>query len=234
MALAGVATVLVDAPTLIGMIDDDPAVLRFFASVIGRDRSLAITFAASTLVEAREALATVQPALCLVDLGLPDGSGVDLVREIKAVGETRVLVTTVLGDRATVMTALKAGADGYILKTTRAADMLGHIRQTLDGFTPISPQVASFLLEVLRPEAATRAVTEDGESLTDREVEILGIFSRGLTYDETARVLGISPNTVRDFVKKIYGKLKVHSRSEALFEALSLGLLDREPGSGRI
>lgn len=225
---------IVEPPMRIGMVDDDPAVLRFFTSVVGRDDTLTIAFSASTLAEARTALAAGRPALCLVDLGLPDGSGVDLVRELKASGETKVLVTTVLGDRATVITALKAGADGYILKTTSAADMLVHIRQTLDGFTPISPQVATYLLEVLRPEPAARAVTEDGETLTDREVEVLAIFSRGLTYDETARVLGISPNTVRDFVKKIYGKLKVHSRSEALFEALSLGLLDRAPGGGRV
>lgn len=223
-----------EPPLMIGMVDDDPAVLRFFTAVIGRDETLMIAFSASTLAEARAAVAESRPGLCLVDLGLPDGSGIDLVRELKTAGDTKVLVTTVLGDRATVMMALKAGADGYILKTSSAADMLVHIRQTLDGFTPISPQVATYLLEVLRPEPAARAVTEDGETLTDREVEILGIFSRGLTYDETARVLGISPNTVRDFVKKIYSKLKVHSRSEALFEALSLGLLDRDSGGGRV
>lgn len=222
-----------DPRLTIGIVEDDPAARRFFCSVIGRDDSLTVAFEATTLTEARAALGQTRPGLCLVDLGLPDGNGIDLVSELKAGGDIKVLVTTVLGDRTTVMAALKAGADGYILKTSRAADMLGHIHQTLDGFTPISPQVATYLLEVLRPQPSSPAVTEDGETLTDREVEILGIFSRGLTYDETARVLGISPNTVRDFVKKIYGKLKVHSRSEALFEALSLGLLDREPGSGR-
>lgn len=213
-----------EAPVLIGLVDDDPAVLAFFTAVISRDAGLAVAFAAPTLAAARLALEQASPGLCLVDLGLPDGSGIDLVRELKASGGTRVLVTTVFGDRATVIAALKAGADGYILKTTRADDMLVHIRQTLDGFTPISPQVATFLLDVLRPEA--RAEAADGEALTARELEVLSIFSRGLTYEETASALGISPNTVRDFVKKIYAKLKVHSRSEALFEALSLGLLD--------
>ncbi len=207
----------------IGVVEDDPAVARFFEQVIGRDSDLTLTFVAPSLAEARRALARGRPSLCLVDLGLPDGSGIELVRELKAGGETRTLVTTVLGDRATVMAALKAGADGYILKTAGADDMLVHIRQTLDGFTPISPQVATYLLETLRP--AGPGVTEDGETLTARELEILSIFGRGLTYQETAQALGISANTVRDFVKKIYGKLKVHSRSEALFEALSLGLM---------
>lgn len=210
---------------MVGLVDDDPAVLTFFAAVIGRDPGLAVAFAARTLAEARVAIARKTPGLCLVDLGLPDGNGVELVRELKAAGDCRVLVTTVLGDRATVITALKGGADGYILKTTRAEDMLAHIRQTLAGHAPISPQVATYLLDMLRPEV--RPVTPDGETLTARELEILAILGRGLTYEETAVALGISANTVRDFVKKIYAKLRVHSRSEALFEAMSLGLLDR-------
>jgi DNA-binding NarL/FixJ family response regulator len=215
-----------EPPRTIGIVEDDPAVMRFFAAVIGQDSMLSIAFEASTLAAARTAWGAFRPSLCLVDLGLPDGSGIDLVRDFKAASETRVLVTTVLGDRATVMAALNAGADGYILKTSSAPEMLAHIQQTLDGFTPISPQVATYLLHALRPEPVDRRTTEEGETLTAREIELLAIFARGLTYSETAHALGISPNTVRDFVKKIYAKLKVHSRSEALFEAQTLGLME--------
>ena len=116
--------------------------------------------------------------------------------------------------------------DGYILKSMSQAEILLHVRQTLEGFTPISPQVATYLIELLKPPPSAALAPESAHVLTAREAEILSIFGRGLTYVETARVLGISANTVRDFVKKIYAKLDVHSRSEAVFEAKSLGLIE--------
>jgi DNA-binding NarL/FixJ family response regulator len=225
MEPAGGATMTTEppsAPRRIGVVEDDPVVLTYFTSVLGQSEGLEIAFVARSLAEAREAVSAGAPDLCLVDLGLPDGSGIDLLRELKAAGDAKVLVATVLGDRSTVLSVLKAGADGYILKTSSADDILSYVRQTLDGFTPISAQVATYLMEILRPTPAEGA----GELLTAREAETLAIFSRGLSYDETARVLGISANTVRDFVRKIYAKLRVHNRSEALFEARNLGLLD--------
>jgi len=208
----------------VGIVEDDPAVRRFFVATLAGSRAFETAFAAGSLAEAREAVRGGTPDLCIVDLGLPDGSGVDLIGELKQLGGVRVLVATVLGDRSTVLTALRAGADGYLLKTSSAEDLLNHVRQTLAGFTPISPQVASYLLELLKPSAPAG----NAAALTLRETELLTIFSRGLSYEEAARVLGITSNTVRDFVKKIYAKLQVHSRSEALFEARSLGLIGRD------
>lgn len=207
----------------VGVVEDDPAVRSYFAAVIARTEGLGLAFAAPTLAEARSAIAEAAPDLCLVDLGLPDGNGVDFIRELKARAAAKVLVATVFGDRATVMAALKAGADGYVLKSLTEKELLAHIRQTLAGFTPVSPQVATYLLELLKPSAA--AAPAGGEALSAKEVEILTVFGRGLTYAETATALGLTPNTVRDYVRKIYAKLNVHSRSEALFEAASLGVM---------
>lgn len=212
----------------IGIVEDDPAVLRFLASLIDEADDLTREFAVSTVAEARAAISNRRPALCLVDLGLPDGNGLDIVRETKARGG-KALVSTVLGDRSTVMKVLKAGADGYIIKSMGQADILTHIRSTLAGFTPVSPQVATYLLELLTTEqTAQKHADATGSRLSPREAEVLAVFCRGLTYEETAHALGISINTVRDFVKKIYAKLDVSSRSEAMFEAQQRGLLDPE------
>ncbi len=211
------------SPRRIGIVEDDPAVMKFFVSVISGADDLDLAFAVGTRAEALAAISGGHPCLCLIDLGLPDGSGIDIVRLLKSRGESKALVTTVLGDRATVMKVLRAGADGYVLKSMGQADILTHIRGTLAGYTPVSPQIATYLLELLRPAPQTNP--ETGVMLTPREAEVLAIFCRGLTYGETAEALGISINTVRDHVKKIYMKLDVTTRGEAMFEAQQLGLI---------
>lgn len=208
----------------IGIVEDDPAVMKFFVSVIAGADDLDLAFAVGTRAEALDAIGDGHPCLCLVDLGLPDGSGIDIVRLLKSRGESKALVTTVLGDRGTVMKVLRAGADGYVLKSMGQADILTHIRGTLAGYTPVSPQIATYLVELLRPAPQTNLAS--GVQLTAREAEVLAIFCRGLTYGETGEALGISINTVRDHVKKIYMKLDVTTRSEAMFEAQQLGLID--------
>ena len=208
----------------IGIVEDDAATLRFFASMVEGAGDLKLSFAASTVAEARAALAGRAPELCLIDLGLPDGTGLDIVREAKT-RHIKALVSTVLGDRATVIKVLKAGADGYIIKSMGQTDILTHIRSTLAGFTPVSPQVATYLLEILNPERTPPKGANADCRLSPRESEVLSVFCRGLTYEETAHALGISINTVRDFVKKIYAKLDVTTRAEAMFEAQQRGLL---------
>lgn len=211
------------SPRLIGIVEDDPAVMKFFVSVIAGADDLSLAFAVGTRAEALAAIGSTCPCLCLVDLGLPDGSGIDIVRFLKSRGECKALVTTVLGDRGTVMKVLRAGADGYLLKSMGQTDILTDIRGTLAGYTPVSSQIATYLLELLKP--IPQSNPEAGVLLTPREAEVLAIFCRGLTYNETAQALGISINTVRDHVKKIYMKLDVSSRSEAMFEAQQLGLI---------
>lgn len=211
------------SPRPIGIVEDDPAVMKFFVSVIAGADDLSLAFAVGTRAEALAAIGSACPRLCLVDLGLPDGSGIDIVRFLKSQGACKALVTTVLGDRGTVMKVLRAGADGYLLKSMGQADILTDIRGTLAGCSPVSSQIATYLLELLKPASQSNA--EAGGVLTPRETEVLAIFSRGLTYDETARLLGISINTVRDHVKRIYMKLDVTTRSEAVFEAQHLGLI---------
>lgn len=214
----------------VGVVEDDPHFRAYVERAVDAAPGLECAFASGSLAEARARFDETGPDLCLIDLELPDGSGIELVRHIRSRTDCRVLVLTVLGDQGTVMEALKAGAHGYILKDSSGDQIIDCIRQTLAGFAPISPQVAVYLTRLLSEHSGEPGPAgEDRVRLTEREAETLSIFARGLSYREAGEVLGVSPHTISDFVKKIYRKLNVHSRGEAVFEAQSLGLIDRKP-----
>lgn len=213
----------------IGIVEDDADLRGYLATIIGQSESLEVAFCVGTLGEAKAMCDRGGFDLSLIDIGLPDGSGLDFVRYMKSRCAAKSLILTVLGDRQSVLLALEAGADGYLLKDTAPNQLRRSIELTLTGETPISPQAATFLLQMWK--AATRAEPcreETGEAhdlLTPREIEILKLFSKGLSYRGAADVLGISPHTVGDHVKTIHQKLSVHSRTEAIFEARQLGLI---------
>ena len=212
----------------VGLVEDDAALREYIENIISSSSSLQLSFSASTLNEARNMFAKNPTDICLTDIGLPDGSGIDFTKEVKANSKTKILILTVLGDRKSVLRALEAGADGYLLKDTPPEKLIKKTMATIEGATPISPQAATHLLQ-----AYTKGRIQNDESaaseidpLTEREREILKLFDRGLSYRETADALGIKENTIRTHVKAIYSKLNVSSRSEAIFEARQLFLLD--------
>lgn len=208
------------APRRIGVLEDSGPVRDHFLHIIETADDLTLCGVATCLAEAPALIAT-RPDLVLTDLGLPDGSGLDVIPRLKAAG-VRALVITAFGDRETVLAALGAGADGYLLKDSSTQAVLDGIRVTLDGGAPISAAAAVFLLERFRaPVVAAPAA----ERLTPRETDLLTLFSRGHSYKSAARELGISPLTVGDHVKAIYRKLEVNSRGEAVFAAVQRGQL---------
>lgn len=162
----------------------------------------------------------------LLDLGLPDGNGLDLIEEFCTLG-TRVIVFSVLGDEQSVLAAIERGAAGYLLKDTAVEAMLQAIREVLAGGAPLTPAVAGHLLRRMRrSELTPLAGNESGlMHLTPREREVLMALARGFSYDETAAMLEISKHTVGHHIKQIYAKLAVTSRSQAVFEAVQAGWL---------
>lgn len=214
-----------DAPIRsVAILEDDINVQTHFVEIVASAPDLAPGGVAGSIAGAR-ALLTSPPDLFLTDIGLPDGSGLDFIPEIKAAApDCRVLVITAFGDRDTVVNALNAGADGYLLKDSSPAAILEGVRATLDGGAPISASAAVYLLERLRaaPDDAAPAApeVETAERLTPREVELLELFARGQSYKAAGRALGISPLTIGNHVKSIYRKLQVHSRGEAVYEAV--------------
>ena len=213
------------SPARIGIVEDDEPLRAYMESIVEAAARLVLAFSANCLADAYRASAGERVDLCLIDLKLPDGNGLDFVAHIKATTTAKCLILTVLGDRASVLLALKSGADGYLLKDTPPDLLRSSIDRTLRGETPISPQAATFLLEMWRGAEKTTSPGLQDEALTGREIDVLKLFSRGLSYRETADALGISPHTIGDHVKSIYRKLSVHSRTEAIFEARQIGLI---------
>lgn len=163
--------------------------------------------------------------LALLDLGLPDGSGLDFLREVKARHPaTLCVVTTVMGDDGTVVAALSAGADGYLLKENPAPVLIRQLQQIADGVPALSPAIARRIMEHFR---LTGPCEEGDIRLTDREADVLGLIGRGLRNAEVARSLGIAESTVAGYIKDVYRKLGISSRAEAAWHAARLGLSQR-------
>ena len=163
--------------------------------------------------------------LALIDLGLPDGDGVDVLRMFQAKESPAIkVVTTVMGDDVSIVRALSAGADGYLLKEN-APEVLAHqLAQLTHGLPAISPSVARRIMEHFSMTGPT--MTQEAR-LTARETQVLGLIARGLKNAEVAVDMGISDYTVADYIKVIYRKLGIGSRAEAAWHANRLGLYSK-------
>jgi DNA-binding NarL/FixJ family response regulator len=171
----------------------------------------------------------------LVDLGLPDMDGVDLIRHAaQRCPACDVLVVTMFADDAHVLASIEAGATGYLLKDAARDRITDSIHEVIAGGSPISPSIARRVLARFRiaphaappgPAPAATPPPPDPSPLSERETEILHLVAKGLSFDAVGELLGISSHTVVTHVKKIYRKLAVHSRAEAVYEAGQMGLL---------
>jgi DNA-binding NarL/FixJ family response regulator len=206
------------------------------AEVRGDLREMLVTgYGARRVVEAAsvaEGRARIDAApafdLALVDLGLPDGSGLALVRHlVERHPSTCVIVATIFDDDEHLFPALAAGAQGYLLKDLPPEAWLRHLRALDDGVPALSPSIARRVLEYFRrlPLAAAEQAERELARLTPRETEVLGYIGKGLRVSEVAEVLGLRESTVGGYVKDIYRKLNICSRAEAAVEAVRRGLV---------
>lgn len=178
---------------------------------------------ANTLATAREYLAENTFDLALVDIGLPDGSGIQLIEELATRSpDTMSVVTSVFDDDQHLFSALRAGARGYMLKDQSREDLVGMLEGIVNGRPPLSPAIARRLLGFFSPENST----DTRESLTDREREVLALIAKGFTIGRVGEMLGITRNTAAGYVKIIYRKLNVSSRAEATLEASRRGIVN--------
>lgn len=212
------------------VVEDDTETREYFAEALrgdgdgDDDGNYHVTTAAS-LLQGTQELHREQPDILLVDLGLPDGSGLDLIRGARKLStDILILVITVFGDETSVVGAIEAGAHGYLLKSEAPADLRESVKQILAGGAPISPGIASHLLRRFRHTEPSD--NKNGPPFTPRELDVLRLMVKGLPYLEAAEILGVTRNTVAGHVKSIYSKLQVTSRGEAVYEALSQGIVD--------
>lgn len=212
--------------TTVMVVEDDPAFLTRFCKIVASDAELVLFAAVADLASARQAMSKTTPDVLLTDLGLPDGSGIDLIRETAhRHPDTDIMVITVFGDEDHVLASIEAGATGYILKDSLPEEFVTLIKQLRAGGSPISPVIARQLLKRLRPRGVAPARPTEETPLSARETEVLGFVAKGFSFGEIAGLIGVSQHTVISHVKKIYQKLAVHSRGEAVYEAGKMGLI---------
>lgn len=216
----------------VALVEDDPGTRDRLGRAIAGSADLDLRYAASTAAEILRWLPDHPVEVLLVDLGLPDGSGIDLIRQaLQWHPACEVMVVTMFGDEGSMLRAFEAGARGYLLKDGTEDDLARHVRSLRAGGSPMSPVIARRLLDRMQrkdvPAVAvpTAAPVDSAARLSQRESEVLDLVARGFTYQEVARQLGVSMATVQTHARNIYGKLAVHSKTEAVFEARQLGLL---------
>ena len=206
------------------LVEDDLEVRQRLAEVIDDHSALNLLASVDSVATGLEALLHHQPDILLTDLGLPDGSGVEIIRMISENHlDTQAMVISGFQDEHVVFSALEAGANAYILKHDESQKITDAIISMMNGGVPISPIIARLMLQKFQKNSPTERVLP--ESLTDRQAHILKLVSQGFSSREISEKLSVSYYTVTTHIKNIYGKLQVNSRTEALYEARKLGLL---------
>ncbi len=229
--------------TRIVLVEDDREVRWHFGSLISAEPDFEMVAEFGDATSALAYVAAHPIDVLLVDLGLPDRDGIEVVRLCaKLQPNSERVVVTVFGDDARLFASLEAGATGYVLKDDMPSDIVACVRMVRDGGSPVSPSIARRLLgrfaarrqtpgyaapTVVPTAAPDGPPATGGENLSPREVEILSLIAKGPSIAEIAALLQLSPDTVGTHVKNIYRKLAVHTRTEAVFEGRSLGLLSR-------
>jgi len=226
-------TSISSSPIRVAFVEDDVDFQLVLRSTLEQAPDMILVSAASTRAAGLKALFGEPVDVLLVDLGLPDGSGIDVIRAAHARWPNcAIMVSTTFGDEMHVMQSLEAGAAGYLLKDSAAKSMVNEIRSLYQGGSPISPLIARQILMRFRDQTkhlpAPPLCPQDRPraALSAREQEVLEFITKGFTSEEIAGLMAISRHTVLTFIRRIYSKLEVNSKTEAIFEARYQGLLD--------
>jgi len=215
----------------LAVIEDDPRYRRsldqLFRHTPGFELQGSFSSPLPALEKIEDLARTGDPAppwdLVLTDLEMPHMGGVEAIRRIKtSLPGVKVVVLTVFEEPATILQAICAGADGYLLKSARVPELLAGLRTVCDGGAPLTPNVARSVLDLVRKGHTEPSEPEEPSrlSLSDREQQVLRALVAGLSYQQTADILGIALGTVRTHVSAIYGKLQVHSVAAAVNRAI--------------
>jgi DNA-binding NarL/FixJ family response regulator len=205
-------------PINVSIIEDQEPLRNTLSRVLNRADGFKCI---STYANAEDALADLpekKPDVVLCDINLPGMNGVECVRKLKQTApEIQVVMLTVYEDTENIFAALAAGASGYLLKRTSSAELLESIREVKRGGSPMTAHIARKVVQSFQKPAATNEPTED---LSPREREVLDCLSQGFLYKEIAEKLGISYETVHTYIRRIYEKLQVRTRTEAVAKFL--------------
>lgn len=209
-------------PLRVVLADDHAMVRQGIRQFLEEEDDIAVVAEAADGRTALRLVAEHRPDVAILDIQMPEGSGIEATREIRArFPDTRILILTAYDDDPYIFALLRAGADGYILKTAGAEDLVRAVRMVAAGQMALSPDVARKVVRQVAERRPAEAACE--EALSEREVEVLRLTARGLSNKEIGRSLGLSPRTVQGHLANIYSKLGVSSRTEAVTVALRRG-----------
>lgn len=196
------------------IVEDDPTIRETLRSLFSFEDGFELFTAHSTAEDAMVRLVDACPDVVIMDINLPGASGIDCVRQLsRRCARTQFLMYTVHDDDHRVFEALKAGANGYILKSSTPDEILDAVRELHAGGSPMSAHVARRVVAHLRPQR-TGVVPDAG--LTEREQQILSLLAEGLLYKEIGERLGITVGTIKQHIHRMYEKLHVQNRTEAV------------------
>lgn len=239
--------------TTVLIVDDDLSVAQVLAHHVASAPEFEVVGTMPDVASAKAAVSRLRPQVLLTDLGLPDGTGVELIAYTREqLPACEMLVITVFDQTDKVIAAIRAGAAGYLLKNADEAEVVRHIRMVCSGGSPINPRIARRLLrhavagqpdlpDAMAAQAVSLAIShgvaplgpgvhpaaacaESPGVLSPQEIAVLTLSAKGYRYREIARALGLSTHTVSTYVKRVYFKLQVHSKTEAIYEARQLGI----------
>ena len=204
----------------VGLLEDDADLREIIARWIRQSEDTQLCWDHSNAASALAALAKTQPEVMLVDINLPGMNGIEFVSHAKLLSPpTQFIMVTVYQDVDHIFAALAAGASGYLLKRTSRKELLAAVRDANAGASPMNGHIARKVVEAFRKTPGT--VDQLG-SLSPRESEILQLLAQGCLYKEIASQLGISAFTVNNFIRRIYEKLHVNSRAQAVAKLTGL------------
>ncbi len=215
-------------PTRVAIIEDSPQYRTGLEALLGAEPEFGPVESFAEAGPAIEAAGRgVRWDLVVMDLGLPEIPGVEAIRRLKALApELPIVAFTVFEEPGRILEAICAGADGYLLKRTPAGELIAQLRAVLCGGSPLTPGVARTVLDVVRrTELAGAGPSQSRVQLSDREREMLRLLADGMVVKQAADQLGISLDTARTYVRRIYEKLQVRTVAHAVGRAVRNGLL---------
>ena len=202
----------------VSIVEDNDQLRGTLARVISRAPGFACLGQHATAEAALAAIPNEKPEVVLMDINLPGMNGVECVRRLKQLlPQIQVVMLTVYEDTDSIFNALAAGASGYLLKRTKSAELLEAIRDVVKGGSPMTAHIARKVVLSFQRSPASAAPTAD---LSPREKEVLDCLAQGFLYKEIAEKLGISYETVHTYIRRIYEKLQVRTRTEAVAKFL--------------